>query len=87
LVEVVKVGGFTVNLDALADYVKAKIKTVGPAPRIPPFRLLGGVEAFVREPPYLRCPAIAPPRARPDHECPSPWFSGGPFLGRLGNVA
>jgi iron complex outermembrane receptor protein len=43
--EVAKVGGFTVNLDALADYVKAKIKTVGPAPRIPPFRLLGGVEA------------------------------------------
>jgi iron complex outermembrane receptor protein len=44
-VEVAKVGGFTVNLDALADYVKAKIKTVGPAPRIPPFRMLGGVEA------------------------------------------
>ena len=39
-----KIGGMTVNLDALADYVRATVKTVGPAPRIPPLRLLGGIE-------------------------------------------
>jgi iron complex outermembrane receptor protein len=44
-VRVAKIDGFTVNLDALADYVKATIKTVGPAPRIPPFRALAGIEA------------------------------------------
>ena len=44
-VQVAKVGGFALNIDALADYVKARIRTIGPAPRIPPFRLLGGVEA------------------------------------------
>jgi len=44
-VQVAKVGGFILNLDALADYVRATIRTVGPAPRIPPFRLLGGIEA------------------------------------------
>jgi iron complex outermembrane receptor protein len=40
-----KVGGATINLDALADYVRATVQTVGPAPRIPPMRLLGGIEA------------------------------------------
>jgi iron complex outermembrane receptor protein len=44
-VRVAKIDGFTVNLDALADYVKATVETVGPAPRIPPFRMMGGVEA------------------------------------------
>jgi iron complex outermembrane receptor protein len=44
-VRATKVGGFTVNLDALADYVKATVETVGPAPRIPPFRVMAGVEA------------------------------------------
>lgn len=39
-----KVGGMTVNLDALADYVRATVSGVGPAPRIPPLRFLGGVE-------------------------------------------
>ena len=29
--------------DALADYVHAQIKMVGPAPRIPPLRVLGGL--------------------------------------------
>lgn len=43
--KVAEIGGFTVNLDALADYVKATVRTVGPAPRIPPFRALAGVEA------------------------------------------
>lgn len=40
-----KIGAFTINVDALADYVRATIRTAGPAPRIPPFRLLGGIEA------------------------------------------
>jgi iron complex outermembrane receptor protein len=44
-VKVAELGGVTVNLDALADYVKATVETVGPAPRIPPFRVMGGVEA------------------------------------------
>ena len=39
-----RIGAMTVNLDALADYVRATIDDVGPAPRIPPLRLLGGLE-------------------------------------------
>jgi len=39
------VGGFDVNLDGVADYVRATIRGSGPAPRIPPLRLLGGLEA------------------------------------------
>ncbi len=31
--------------DAVADYVRATVKGVGPVPRIPPLRLLGGIEA------------------------------------------
>lgn len=31
-------------IDALADYTRATLRTVGPAPRIPPLRFLGGVE-------------------------------------------
>ena len=38
------IGAFTVNADALADAVRAKIKSFGPAPRIPPLRALGGLE-------------------------------------------
>ena len=44
-VRVAKIGKYALNLDAVADYVRATIKGVGPAPRIPPLRLLGGVEA------------------------------------------
>ncbi|MDP9413924.1 MAG: TonB-dependent receptor, partial [Pseudomonadota bacterium] len=40
-----QVGNFAVNLDGVADYIRATIEDVGPAPRIPPFRLLGGLEA------------------------------------------
>ena len=40
-----RIGDFTINLDALADYVKATIRTVGRAPRIPPLRFLAGLEA------------------------------------------
>jgi iron complex outermembrane receptor protein len=39
------VGGFAINADALADYVRAEVVDEGPAPRIPPLRLLGGLEA------------------------------------------
>jgi iron complex outermembrane recepter protein len=39
------VGGFAINADALADYVRAEIVDQGPVPRIPPLRLLGGLEA------------------------------------------
>ena len=38
-------GGVTFNADAVADYVRATIDGIGPAPRIPPFRLMGGLEA------------------------------------------
>jgi iron complex outermembrane recepter protein len=44
-VRVAQLGGFALNLDALADHVRASIDSSGPAPRIPPFRLLGGIEA------------------------------------------
>ncbi|MGC4252412.1 MAG: TonB-dependent receptor [Sphingobium sp.] len=39
-----EVGGYKVNLDGVADYVRATIRNSGPAPRIPPLRLLGGLE-------------------------------------------
>ena len=44
-VRLARIGAFTLNADALADYVRATIQSTGPAPRIPPFRLLGGLEA------------------------------------------
>ncbi|WP_420137636.1 TonB-dependent receptor [Sphingomonas sp.] len=40
-----RLGDTQIVADALADYVHATIVDVGPAPRIPPLRLLGGVEA------------------------------------------
>jgi iron complex outermembrane receptor protein len=42
---VARTGGVTFNADAVADYVRATIEGAGPAPRIPPFRLMGGIEA------------------------------------------
>lgn len=36
---------FTINADALADYVHANIIGAGPVPRIPPMRVLAGLEA------------------------------------------
>ncbi|UZW54992.1 TonB-dependent receptor [Sphingobium sp. JS3065] len=39
-----QIGGYAVSLDGVADYVRATIRGTGPAPRIPPLRLLGGVE-------------------------------------------
>lgn len=44
-VKLAQLGGYAINLDGVADYVRATIKGSGPAPRIPPLRLLGGVEA------------------------------------------
>jgi iron complex outermembrane receptor protein len=44
-VRLARMGPFALNLDGVADYVRATIDAVGPAPRIPPLRLLGGVEA------------------------------------------
>jgi iron complex outermembrane receptor protein len=44
-VRVARLGGLAINVDALADYVRATVKSVGPAPRIPPLRFLGGIEA------------------------------------------
>lgn len=39
------IGAWTINGDLLGDYVHATIVDQGPVPRIPPLRLLGGVEA------------------------------------------
>ncbi len=43
-VRVAQLGGYTINLDALGDYVHANIVDQGPVPRIPPMRVLGGIE-------------------------------------------
>ncbi len=37
-------GGRSLTLDAAADYVRARLKGSGPAPRIPPLRVQGGLE-------------------------------------------
>jgi iron complex outermembrane receptor protein len=42
---VARIGGTKIGVDAVADYVRAKVSGVGPVPRIPPLRLLGGVSA------------------------------------------
>jgi iron complex outermembrane receptor protein len=39
-----QIGDYKVNLDGVADYVRATIVGSGPAPRIPPLRLLSGLE-------------------------------------------
>jgi iron complex outermembrane receptor protein len=39
------IGGYTINADALGDYVHANIVDLGPVPRIPPMRVLAGLEA------------------------------------------
>ena len=36
--------GFDLVVDGVADYVRASVRGAGPVPRIPPLRLLGGVE-------------------------------------------
>lgn len=42
-VTLAKVGDMNIVADALGDYVHARIVDVGPSPRIPPLRLLGGL--------------------------------------------
>jgi iron complex outermembrane recepter protein len=44
-VKLAQFGGFAINVDGVADYTNARVTDVGPVPRIPPFRVLGGVEA------------------------------------------
>jgi len=39
------VGGFNIVADASGDYTHATLVSVGPVPRIPPLRVLGGIEA------------------------------------------
>ena len=43
-VQLAHVAGFDVTVDGVADYVRTSIRNVGPAPRIPPLRLLAGLE-------------------------------------------
>jgi iron complex outermembrane receptor protein len=38
------IGDWALNANLLADYVNANIDNVGPAPRIPPFRVRGGLD-------------------------------------------
>jgi iron complex outermembrane recepter protein len=42
---VATLGAYAINLDAVGDYVRATVRGAGPVPRIPPLRLLGGLEA------------------------------------------
>jgi iron complex outermembrane receptor protein len=42
---VAQLGSARIGVDGVADYVRARIPGVGPVPRIPPLRLLGGVSA------------------------------------------
>ena len=44
-VEMFRYGGFAFVGDVVADYVRATVKGVGPVPRIPPLRVLTGLEA------------------------------------------
>ncbi len=44
-IKLAQVGSYAINVDGVADYVRATITGSGPAPRIPPLRLLGGLEA------------------------------------------
>ncbi len=44
-VRLAQLGSYTLNLDGVGDYTRATIVGRGPVPRIPPLRLLGGLEA------------------------------------------
>lgn len=44
-VRLAQAGGWAINADLLGDYVHANIVDLGPVPRIPPMRVLGGLEA------------------------------------------
>jgi len=47
-VRLARIGDTTLNLDGVADYVRATVQTAGPAPQIPPLRFLAGLEAQSR---------------------------------------
>jgi len=42
--KVAQLGAFGLSVDGVGDYTRATITNVGPVPRIPPLRLLGGIE-------------------------------------------
>ncbi len=42
---VARFNNVAIIVDGVADYTRAKLKNAGPVPRIPPLRLLGGIEA------------------------------------------
>jgi iron complex outermembrane recepter protein len=42
--KVARLGGFGISVDGVGDMTRATISGVGPVPRIPPLRLLGGIE-------------------------------------------
>lgn len=44
-VRLATIGTYAINADVIGDYVRATIVDTGPVPRIPPPRLLGGLEA------------------------------------------
>ncbi len=44
-VRLATIGGYRINADLLGDWVHATVVDRGPVPRIPPLRLLGGLEA------------------------------------------
>ncbi|KQS05140.1 TonB-dependent receptor [Sphingomonas sp. Leaf357] len=44
-IRLARIGGYTINADLLGDYVRANVMDQGPIPRIPPARVLGGLEA------------------------------------------
>ncbi|UVO49116.1 TonB-dependent receptor [Sphingomonas sp. SUN019] len=44
-VRLATIGSYAINADVIGDYVRATIVDGGPVPRIPPLRLLGGLEA------------------------------------------
>ena len=43
--KVAQIGGFGISVDGVGDMTRATVTGAGPVPRIPPMRLLGGIEA------------------------------------------
>ena len=43
-VRLAQLGSYRINADVLGDYVRANLVDLGPVPRIPPARVLGGIE-------------------------------------------
>jgi len=69
-------GGFRFVADAVADYVRATIAGGGPVPRIPPLRLLAGLEAQSRTlDGRVEVEWVDDQRRIADHENPSEGFT------------